>query len=243
MRYHPSGPYVLQNINLTIPYGMNVVVVGRSGAGKSTIAWILTRCYNFTGSVNINNNNCNTLPLQQLRQRIRLVPQRCRLFGDTVKELVVGDVSVNEQQLMMLLKRVSMKERVEQFRNGIHHMVSADCAEFSAGEQQLLSIAHALVAGLPDVLVFDETTSAVDHLTDILILDLILSLSCTVVSICHRLQHVHRFDHVVIVDNGQVVEQGPPQQLLATTTSKLSKLMQQQQQQQPQQQQQQQQQH
>lgn len=189
MRYTPESPWILDHVSLTLDPGAKVAVVGRTGSGKSSLFNAILQLYDFTGEVRVQGD-------------IGVLRQQPLVYGDTLRAALCGPRQVPDVHLYEMLHRVR-----------VDLCLDTPVASLSAGQTQLVCLARCLLAESP-VLLCDEVSSSMDQGTDALIHDLLLGLSATVVSICHRLDHIHRFDWVVVMDRGRVVDQGPPAAML-----------------------------
>ena len=228
MRYYNNSPNVLNDLHLNIPAGSKVAVVGRTGAGKSSLFLALQRLYSFTGSVYVDGLPVHTLQrattppsppsLSDIRHMYAYVPQDPILFLGTVRSnLILGmapeDVP-KDDVLWSALARVSMGATVKEWPDQLNTKVLSQGENFSAGERQLLCLARALLCRAR-ILLIDEGMSSVDQKTDTIAHDTFLNIKgCTVLSICHNLGSLDRFDMIIVMDAGKIVECGSPIALL-----------------------------
>ena len=228
MRYRDDAPSVLSGIHLNIPEGSKVAVVGRTGAGKSSLFLALQKLYPFIGSVQIDTicvqqheigNSTKSNNLLEIRGAYAYVPQDPILFTGTVRSnLLFGFDSKDiptENELWSCLEHVSMDNKVRnEWPEGLETQIISQGGNLSAGERQLLCLARALLQRAR-ILLVDEGMSSVDAETDIVAHDALLGMKgCTVLSICHNLGSLERFDFVVVMDHGKVAEYGKPMDLL-----------------------------
>ena len=228
MRYRDDAPSVLSGIHLNIPEGSKVAVVGRTGAGKSSLFLALQKLYPFIGSVQIDTicvqqheigNSTKSNNLLEIRSAYAYVPQDPILFTGTVRSnLLFGFDSQDiptENELWSCLEHVSMDNKVRnEWPEGLETQIISQGGNLSAGERQLLCLARALLQRAR-ILLVDEGMSSVDAETDIVANDALLGMKgCTVLSICHNLGSLERFDFVVVMDHGKVAEYGKPMDLL-----------------------------
>ena len=229
MRYRMHRPLVLAGVSLRVPPGAKVAVCGRTGSGKSSLFQCLARLYPLAaGAVRVDGDDLAKLPLATARARVRVVSQDSTLNADTLRRNLLGpDASeCPDDVLWQALDLVSVAAAVRRLPEGLDHVVAERGDDFSAGEKQLLALARALLPAHPPLLLCDEATANVDERTDATIHDVLLdSLDATVLVICHRMRHIHRFDTVCVLDRGAIVEQGHPPTLLADPNSKLARLL------------------
>jgi len=239
MRYRLCRPLVLRGLNLEILPRTKAALCGRTGCGKSSLFGLLSRLYPISqGSILIGGQDIATLPLQALRGCVRVVSQDAFLLSGTLRQnLAMGQANgaISDAVLWYVLKAVGMAKKIEDLPDKLDTQVEVSGKNFSVGERQLLTLARALTPVTechsledwrpPPVLLCDEATASVDLLTDEKVHEVVLALDATVVMICHRLQHITRFDQVVVMDAGVVVEEGSPADLLARTPqSRLARL-------------------
>lgn len=214
---YPTGPRVLSDINLEIPAGTRVAVVGETGSGKTTLARLLTRLMDpETGTVRIGGVDLRDINREHLRSRITLVPQEGYLFtGSLFDNIALGGVDVSRSDVESAVESLGLGDWVAHFPDGLDTSVGQRGEQLSAGERQLVALARAAVAN-PDLLVLDEATSAVDPETEVRIQSALEHLTAgrTSVAIAHRLSTAEAADLVIVVDAGRIVEQGTHDELL-----------------------------
>lgn len=227
LRYQLYRPLVLTCVDLWIPPRAKVALCGRTGCGKSTLFAALSRLYPLVGGkVSIGGRDISAVPLSELRAQVRVVSQDAFLISGSLRRNLAmqGEDAVEDDVLWHCLGVVGMDEKVKSMEGGLDAWVQEGGQNFSVGERQLLSLARVLVPrgrGVvstwepPRILLCDEATASVDLAADQRVHDVLLGLPTTVVMICHRLQHIHRFELVAIMDGGRVVEAGSPGDLLA----------------------------
>lgn len=214
---YPNGPTVLRDINLRIPSGTRVAVVGETGSGKTTMARLLTRLMDpATGSVAIGDVDLREINREHLRERISLVPQEGYLFaGNLADNIALGGRDVSRLDVETAVENLGLESWVSGFFDGLDTEVGQRGEQLSAGERQLVALARAAVAN-PDLLVLDEATSAVDPETEVQIQAALEKLTSgrTSVAIAHRLSTAEAADLILVVDAGEIVEQGGHDELL-----------------------------
>ncbi|WRT69583.1 uncharacterized protein IL334_006572 [Kwoniella shivajii] len=224
MRYRPELPLVLKGITFDINPGEKVGIIGRTGAGKSSIAQALFRIVEIcNGSIEIDGLNLKTLGVDTLRHRLSVIPQDSFLFGGTVRDNIdpagsKSDIQLNDALNLIHHDSHATSSLREKFR--LDKIVASEGSNFSAGEKQLLALVRALVKG-SKVLLLDEATSSVDPETDALIQRIIQTefSDVTLISIAHRLQTVAYYEKIIVMDEGKVVEFDTPINLFEDTSS------------------------
>jgi ATP-binding cassette subfamily B protein/subfamily B ATP-binding cassette protein MsbA len=213
-----TGPEVLSSVNLSIPAGETVAIVGPTGAGKTTLASLAARLYDPTsGSVLLDGNDLRDLTLASLRQGFGIVLQEPFLFSGTIADNIrYGAPDATDQQVREAARVAAALEFIEALPQGFDTEVGERGAGLSTGQRQLVAFARAII-GDPAVLILDEATSSVDTRTELLIqrgLNGMLR-GRTAIVIAHRLSTVRDADRIVVVDSGRIVEAGSYRDLLA----------------------------
>ncbi len=215
--YDPARP-VLSDVNLEIPPGQHVVLVGPTGAGKSTLAKLMTRFYDPTnGAVFIDGHDLRTLANRDLRRSVTMVPQEGFLFTGSIREnILFGRPDATKADVIAACQRLGIHDFIMTLPNGYETLVSYRGSRLSAGEKQLVSIARAFLAD-PPVLILDEATSSLDPATEEQVEQALRKLleGRTSVVIAHRLSTAEHADRILVVDHGRVVEDGHHTELLA----------------------------
>ncbi|XP_059046551.1 multidrug resistance-associated protein 1 isoform X3 [Achroia grisella] len=218
--YRAEEP-ALRDLTCVVPPRDKLAIVGRTGAGKSTLTLGLFRIVEaMSGKILIDGIDISTIGLHQLRSRITIIPQDPVLFSGTLRmNLDPFDVYTDEQ-LWQSLEHAHLKNFVKGLASGLLHEISEGGENLSVGQRQLVCLARALLRKTP-LLVLDEATAAVDLETDELIQKTIRSefASCTVLTIAHRLNTIMDSTRVMVLDKGQLVEYAPPDQLLQDKNS------------------------
>lgn len=211
-----DGPDVLRGVSLTVRPGEVVAVVGRTGSGKTTIGKLLTRMYEgYRGSVTIDGVSLDEVDRRALRQRIGVVQQDVVLFPGTVRFNLTLGAEIDDARLMDALARAQATEVVDRL-GGLDGAVAHAGRNLSVGEAQLLAFARVLARDTP-LVILDEATASVDSLTEAKIqaATQVLLDERTVLVVAHRLSTITHADRIVLLDAGQVVEQGSHLELVA----------------------------
>jgi ATP-binding cassette subfamily B protein len=209
--------WVLKNINLNIEKGKTVAFVGATGAGKSTIVNLLGRFYEYQkGEIFIGNTNLQDIQLDVLRKNIAIVLQDVFLFSDSIyHNITLRDPSISIEQVMDAAKAVGAHDFIMKLPNGYDYHVGERGGVLSVGQRQLLSFIRAYVYN-PSILILDEATSSVDNESEEMIQRATEKLTegRTSIVIAHRLSTIQKADKIVVVDKGELVEQGSHHELL-----------------------------
>ncbi len=217
-RYQPDHAPVLSNIALDIPAGKTVAFVGRSGSGKTTLISLLTRFYEASeGAIYLDGVDIHDLKLKNLRRHFAMVSQHVCLFDDTIyHNIAYGDnEGASEEAVIKALKAAHAWDFVQNMPQGLNTLVGENGYNLSGGQRQRLAIARAILKNAP-ILILDEATSALDNESERAIQEALEELrqDCTILVIAHRLSTIEKADWIVVLDQGQIVEQGQHEQLL-----------------------------
>jgi ATP-binding cassette subfamily B protein len=215
--YSPANP-VIRDVNLRIRAGETVAFVGPTGAGKSTMAKLVTRFYDPTsGRVLIDGRDLRDVTVASLRRQLGVVPQEPFLFAGTVREnIAFARPDASDEEVWEALRAVGLVDVIERMPAGLDTVVHERGQSLSSGERQLLALARAFMAR-PRVLVLDEATSNLDLASETKIeaaLDVLLQ-GRTAILIAHRLSTAMRADRIVVVDDGRLAESGTHDELVA----------------------------
>ena len=213
---YPGRQPVLEKFNLTLVPGQRVGLVGYSGAGKSTVLSLLQRFHDVSGGrITIDGHDIRDITAESLRSVMALVPQDISLFHRTVREnLCYGRPDATEAEILAAAQTARCREFIEAMPKGFDTMVGDRGVMLSGGQRQRLAIARALLKDAP-VLLLDEATSALDTESEQLIqaaLDELMN-GRTVIAIAHRLSTLRRFDRIIVLDRGHIVDDGTPTEL------------------------------
>ncbi|MFI1064497.1 NHLP family bacteriocin export ABC transporter peptidase/permease/ATPase subunit [Streptomyces spororaveus] len=214
--YNPLDAPLLKDFSLTVGPGQQVALVGGSGSGKSTVSRLVSGLHApWAGAVRIDGMRLEDIPRGALAASVSFVDQDVFLFEGTVRDNVtLWDPSIADEAVVAALEDAAVHEVVARRPGGIHSRVEQDGRNFSGGQRQRLEIARALVRR-PSVMVLDEVTSALDAVTEQIIIDNLRRRGCACVVIAHRLSTVRDSDEIVVLDRGTVVERGRHEQLIA----------------------------
>jgi len=221
----------LSNINLTIKHGETIALVGSTGSGKTTLVNLMARFYNPTsGKICINNEDINTFSLDSYRSNFSYVDQNVRLFNDTIS----GNIGFGQQDnismdsIINAAKVSNSIEFIEKLDNKFDSNIGEDGVTLSGGQRQRLSIARAIAKDSP-ILILDEATSALDSATEKLVQSAInkMQKDRTTIIIAHRLSTIQNADRIIVLKDGEIIEQGTHSELIKAS-GEYSKLIQQQ---------------
>ncbi|WP_228021382.1 ABC transporter ATP-binding protein [Vasconcelosia minhoensis] len=216
-KYPEHDEYVLRDIDLYLPKGTTLALVGSSGAGKSTMADLLPRFYDpAEGSIQIDGIDLREFNIKSFRKRLGIVSQDTFLFNATVHEnLLYGRPTATEAEVIDAAKRANAYEFITRLPKGMNTMIGDRGVLLSGGQRQRLAIARALLQD-PDILILDEATSALDTISERLVQKAIdqLSRDRTTLVIAHRLSTIQNADRIVVLEQGRVVEMGSHAELL-----------------------------
>jgi subfamily B ATP-binding cassette protein MsbA len=192
-------------------------LVGQSGSGKSTIANLLTRFYDVTdGEILVDGNNIKHLKLTDYRQLLGMVTQESVLFNDTVyNNILMGKEDASEDEVMKAAKIANAHQFIENLPEQYQTNIGDDGSKLSGGQKQRLSIARAVLKN-PPIMILDEATSALDTESERFVQDALDKMmeNRTSLVIAHRLSTIQKADHIVVMERGEIVEQGTHDELM-----------------------------
>ena len=209
--------WVLKNISFKINKGQNLAIVGATGAGKSSIINLLGRYYEINkGSIFIDDTNINELELENLRQYMSIVLQDVFLFSDSIlNNITLYNKEITEQQVIAAAKKVGAHQFISKLPGGYNYDVKERGAMLSVGQRQLISFIRAYVHN-PQILILDEATSSIDSESEELIKHAtsVLTQNRTSIIVAHRLSTIKNADKILVIDKGEIVEEGSHSQLI-----------------------------
>ncbi|MFO3689507.1 ABC transporter ATP-binding protein [Staphylococcus felis] len=216
-RYNKEEKDVLQHINLKVNHGETVAFVGMSGGGKSTLISLIPRFYDVTqGAITIDGHNIKSFETSSLRRQIGMVQQDNILFSDTVKEnILLGRPDATFEEVMEAAKMANAHDFIMNLPNGYDTEVGERGVKLSGGQKQRLSIARIFLNN-PPILILDEATSALDLESEAIIQEALETLSHdrTTLIVAHRLSTITHADKIIVVENGNIVEEGNHESLM-----------------------------
>ncbi|RPE00894.1 ABC transporter ATP-binding protein [Aureibaculum marinum] len=213
-----ENEFVLKDFSLTIPKGKTIALVGQSGSGKSTLANLITRFYDVnSGRITIDNIDIKDLTKKSLRAQLGIVTQDAILFNDTIKNnMLLGAENASEEEIIEALKVANAWEFVKELPLGIETNIGDAGGKLSGGQKQRLSIARAVLKN-PPIMVLDEATSALDTESERMVQIALENMmkNRTSLVIAHRLSTIQKADAIVVLQKGEIIEQGKHHELLA----------------------------
>ena len=216
-RYETTNDKAVNNINLNVQGGKITALVGRSGAGKSTIINLLPRFYDpQEGEIQIDNQNIKKINLKSLRSKISLVSQDVILFDDTIKSnIAYADSLATETDIKNACKFAAADEFIEKLPNKYETIVGENGVKLSGGQKQRISIARAILKKSP-IILLDEATSSLDTESERIVQNAINNLikGRTTIVIAHRLSTIHNADKIFLLESGKVITSGKHEQLI-----------------------------
>ena len=209
---------IIKNISFTVPDGKKVAIVGPTGAGKSTISRLLFKFYEpKSGNIYVNNMNINRVSQDSLREIIGVVPQDTVLFNDTIHyNIAYGNTKASEEEVISAAKNADIHDFISSLPDGYQTIVGERGLKLSGGEKQRVAIARTILKN-PKIFFFDEATSALDTSTEKEIQKNLekVSKNKTTLIIAHRLSTAANADQIIVLDKGEIIEQGTHEELLS----------------------------
>jgi len=216
-RYEPERP-LIDDLDLVVEAGRTVAIVGPTGAGKTTLVNLLMRFYEIDGGrITVDGTDIRELTRDDLRRQFGMVLQDTWLFHGTIREnIAYGRLEASEAEILAAAEAAHVDHFVRTLPDGYDTVIDDDATNLSAGEKQLLTIARAFLAD-PPILILDEATSSVDTRTEVLIQRAMSKLMTgrTTFVIAHRLSTIRDADTILVMNRGEIVEQGSHEELLA----------------------------
>ncbi|WP_029288171.1 ABC transporter ATP-binding protein [Pedobacter sp. R20-19] len=220
--YPDTGIEALKNLNFEIKAGEFVAIIGKTGSGKSTLANLMMRMYDVQGgSISVDGNDLKSLNLKNYRSQIGFVPQEVFLFSDTIRNnIAFGLDQVTDDEIYDAAKNASVYHNIIDFDEKFETMLGERGITLSGGQKQRVSIARALIKS-PKILIFDDCLSAVDTKTEEEILNNLGKMmnGKTSILIAHRISTIKNADKILVLDNGEIIEQGTHSELLSLNGS------------------------
>lgn len=215
--YYNQDRTIIKNFELKIPKGKTVALVGQSGSGKTTIANLLARFYDVTeGSIEIDGENIKNLNLKDYRSLLGMVTQESVLFNDTVyNNIAMGKENATREEIIEASKIANAHQFIESLPEGYDTNIGDDGNKLSGGQKQRVSIARAVLKN-PPIMILDEATSALDTESERYVQDALEKMmeNRTSLIIAHRLSTIQKADHIVVMEKGDIIEQGSHQELM-----------------------------
>jgi ABC-type multidrug transport system fused ATPase/permease subunit len=214
-RYNEGGDAALENISFTVKRGETVGIIGGTGSGKTTLVNLIPHFYDVsTGQVRVDGRDVRSAEMQSfLRERIGVVPQKARLFKGTIREnLLWGKADATDEELMAAA-RLAQAEDVVLGKGGLDGAVEQGGKNFSGGQKQRLTVARALARN-PEILILDDSSSALDYATDAALRKAIRGLDTTTFIVSQRASSVREADKIIVLDDGKAVGMGTHEELM-----------------------------
>jgi len=225
--YYDEKIPLFNHLNMIIPHGTSVGLVGDTGSGKTTIAKLLLRLYELEdGKIHIGNHSISDLRIEYLREKIGIVSQESFLFDASILDnITYGVKDPGNIDIEQAIEKSQCKEFIEKLPEGIDTIVGERGQILSGGQRQRISIARTLIRK-PEIIIFDEATSAVDNRTEQLIQRAIFEIikERTSIIIAHRLSTIRNCQNILVLDQGRIIEEGTHDALIADQNSYYSKL-------------------
>ncbi|RMB60961.1 ABC transporter ATP-binding protein [Dokdonia sinensis] len=216
--YDDTNITALKNVSFEVKNGQTLAIIGRTGSGKSTILELIGRLYDVTsGKIMVDGTTITQVNLNSLRSSIGYVPQDAFLFSDSIKENIkFGATEATDEEVTAFAKAASVHHNIIDFKNGYDTVLGERGITLSGGQKQRVSIARALI-GNPKIMLLDDSLSAVDTETEEEILTNLAKIAAhtTTIIVSHRISSAKNADHIIILDEGRITQQGTHNQLVA----------------------------
>lgn len=213
-RYTDDGPWIIDHLNLKIPRGQYLAIVGTTGCGKTTLMRLMMGFETpKSGAVYYDGKDIQKLDQKSLRQQIGVVMQNGKLFnGDIFSNITISAPQLGLKEAWEAAEMAGVADDIRNMPMGMHTILSEGSGGISGGQRQRLMIARAIVTK-PKVLLFDEATSALDNITQKHVSDSLKNLKSTRIVIAHRLSTIKECDRIIVLDKGHIIEDGTYQSL------------------------------
>ncbi|CZR74670.1 ABC transporter ATP-binding protein [Clostridioides difficile] len=215
-KYSDKDNQVLNGVNLSFSKGKTTAIVGGSGCGKSTISNLIYRLWDVSeGEITINGINIKNVNLAFLRKNINVVTQDVLIFDNTIRDNISLGKNIEDEEILSICNIVGMKDFIESLEDGLYSIVGEKGVKMSGGQKQRIAMARAL-AGNSDILVFDESTSSLDNISQKEIMKNMKEVikDKIVIIIAHRLSTIKDADNIYVIKDGQVAESGSDEELI-----------------------------
>ena len=217
LTYHQAGAESLSDIDFCVRKGQTIGIIGGTGSGKTSLVHLIPRFYDVTrGSVRVNGRDVREYEMKELREKIGIVMQKNVLFKGTIREnLQWGKENATDEELNLALEIAQAKDFVEEKEGGLDAPVAQGGKNFSGGQRQRLTIARAIVKN-PEILILDDSASALDYATDARLRKAIRGMSgdTTVFIVSQRTSSIRHADQIIVLDDGEIVGIGTHEELL-----------------------------
>ena len=209
---------VLKNINLNIPKGSSLAVVGPTGSGKSTLVRLLTRQYDLSkGDITFGKESIKEITRKSIKENIVMVPQDPAIFHETIRfNVTLNRTEVDEDKMIDICQRIKVDNFIQKMTNGYDTILEEGGANLSTGQRQLLALARAL-ASPAEILIFDEATANIDTETELLIqeaMDFAMTQKTSIL-IAHRLSTIKHAENIIVLQKGEIIDSGTHEELLS----------------------------
>lgn len=218
--------WILKNVSFVINPGESIAFVGRTGSGKTTIINLINRFYEIQkGEILLDGININDINLHSLRRKIGIILQDPFIFAKSIKDNIELNENLSDEAIMEIIQLASAEDFIKSLPNGIDEIASERGNSFSAGQKQLIAFAR-IFAHDPSIFILDEATANIDTKTEELIQDSIdkISKEKTSIFIAHRLSTIVNVDKIIVLNNGEIIEQGNHNELMNNPDGYYSKL-------------------
>jgi ATP-binding cassette, subfamily B, multidrug efflux pump len=217
--YSEDGPDILKGISFTLKKGQRIALVGSTGSGKSTIIKVLTKTYTgYRGSITINGVELSSIPLAKINKIVSLMQQDIFMFNDSIGfNISLNRAGITNEDVEKAASFVYADKFIKELPETYNYQIQDNGANLSKGQSQLVSFARS-ICGESELIILDEATSAVDSLTETYIQKAIENIFSqkTVIAVAHRLSTIKHSDQILVLENGQIIEQGTHDELAAT---------------------------